>query len=89
MVAWKRAVFSGERKAVARYRFQPERTQATSKALIRRSQKGRRGAEELPPVIRLQSSEPCMPASGQAELDDRLIGCIDLAESRRGHHFDR
>jgi len=38
--------------------------QAISKALIRRSQKGRRGAEELPPIIRLQSSEPCMPASG-------------------------
>ena len=44
--------------------FQPERTRATSKALIRRSQKGRRGAGELSPVIRLQSSEPCMPASG-------------------------
>ena len=68
MAAWKRAVVTGERKAVARCRFQPERTQATSKALIRGSQKGRRGVEELSPVIRLQSSEPCMPASGQAEL---------------------
>jgi hypothetical protein len=53
-----------KRRAAARCRFQPERKRATFKALIRRPQKGWWGAEKLSPPVRLQSSEPCMPASG-------------------------
>jgi len=51
MAVWKQAVVVGERKVVARCRFQPGKYRAASKALIRRSQKGWRGAEELSLVI--------------------------------------
>jgi hypothetical protein len=51
MVAWKRAVVTGERKAVARGRFQPERVSAAFEALIRYLQNGWRGAEKIPSAI--------------------------------------